>query len=151
MLLGITLWVVGIKKAGANIHHEALRTLIQAPLYFFTTTDTGVITNLFSQDLNLIDTELPEATLNTLFCVSSISFAHNSEALVNPLERLYSKLTQYSKFFQALGQAAVMLTSSAYLAIAYPLLGAVLYIVGRFYLRTSRQLRLLDLEAKSPL
>jgi ABC-type multidrug transport system fused ATPase/permease subunit len=88
MLLGITLWVVGIKKAGANIHHEALRTLIRAPLHFFTTTDTGVITNLFSQDLNLIDTELPEATLNTLFCVSSISFAHNSEALVNPLKRL---------------------------------------------------------------
>jgi hypothetical protein len=30
-----------------------------------------VVTNLFSQDLNLIDTELPDATLNTLFCVSS--------------------------------------------------------------------------------
>ena len=35
-------------------------------------TDTGVITNLFSQDLNLIDTELPEATLNTLFTVSAL-------------------------------------------------------------------------------
>ena len=44
-----------------------------------------------------------------------------------------------------------MLTSSAYLAIAYPFLGAILYVVGRFYLRTSRQLRFLDLEAKSPL
>jgi ABC-type multidrug transport system fused ATPase/permease subunit len=44
-----------------------------------------------------------------------------------------------------------MLVSSVYLAIAYPFLGAVLYAVARFYLRTSRQLRLLDLEAKSPL
>jgi ABC-type multidrug transport system fused ATPase/permease subunit len=43
---------------------------MRAPLAFFTKTDTGVVTNLFSQDLNLIDTELPEATLNTLFSVS---------------------------------------------------------------------------------
>ncbi|KAF2687109.1 P-loop containing nucleoside triphosphate hydrolase protein [Lentithecium fluviatile CBS 122367] len=122
LLLAITLWVVGIKRSGANIHQEALQTLVRAPLRFFTQTDTGVVTNLFSQDLNLIDTELPEATLNTLFCA-----------------------------FQALGQAVVMLTTSAYLAIAYPFLGGLLYIVGRFYLRTSRQLRLLDLESKSPL
>jgi hypothetical protein len=44
-----------------------------------------------------------------------------------------------------------MLTSSLYLAISYPPLAALLYVVQRFYLRTSRQLRLLDLEAKSPL
>lgn len=43
---------------------------MKAPLSFLTNTDTGVVTNLFSQDLNLIDTELPDATLNTLFCVS---------------------------------------------------------------------------------
>ncbi|KAK2485805.1 hypothetical protein H9L39_03785 [Fusarium oxysporum f. sp. albedinis] len=122
LLLGITLFIVSIKRAGANLHHDTLTTLIQAPLSFFTHTDTGVITNLFSQDLNLIDTELPDALLNTLFCV-----------------------------FQALGQAAVMPTSSAYLAISYPLLAVLLYSVQRFYLRTSRQLRLLDLEAKSPL
>ena len=50
-----------------------------------------------------------------------------------------------------MGQAAVMLTSSPYMAISYPFLGILLYIVQKFYLRTSRQLRLLDLEAKSPL
>ncbi|KAL4866786.1 hypothetical protein BDV12DRAFT_172450 [Aspergillus spectabilis] len=122
LLLGIAMYVVSVKKAGANLHQHALTTLIHAPLSFFTNTDTGVVTNLFSQDLNLIDTELPEATLNTLFCV-----------------------------FIALGQAAVMLTSSVYLAISYPILGVLLYVVQKFYLRTSRQLRLLDLEAKSPL
>jgi hypothetical protein len=42
---------------------------MRAPLAFFTSTDTGVVTNLFSQDLNLIDTELPNATLNTLYAV----------------------------------------------------------------------------------
>ncbi|KAK7192380.1 Canalicular multispecific organic anion transporter 1-like protein 2 [Paraphaeosphaeria sporulosa] len=97
LLLAITLWVFGIKRAGANLHREALQTLIRAPLRFFTKTDTGIITNLFSQDLNLIDTELPEAALNILFSI-----------------------------FQSLGQMAVMLTSSLYLAIAYPFLGAIL-------------------------
>lgn len=75
LLLGITLFIVSVKKAGAKLHHDALRTLIRAPLRFFTKTDTGVVTNLFSQDLNLIDTELPDATLNTLFCVSFLKFA----------------------------------------------------------------------------
>lgn len=70
LLLAYVLWIVGLKKAGANIHKDALRTLMQAPLRFFTKTDTGVVTNLFSQDLNLIDTELSEATLNFLFSVS---------------------------------------------------------------------------------
>jgi len=70
LLLAIALFIVAIKKAGANLHQEALTTLVRAPLRFFTSTDTGVVTNLFSQDLNLIDTELPNALLNTLFCVS---------------------------------------------------------------------------------
>ena len=70
VILGVALLIFSVKRAGASLHQEALRTLIQAPLRFFTNTDTGVVTNLFSQDLNLIDTELPESTLNTLFCVS---------------------------------------------------------------------------------
>ncbi|KAH8673178.1 putative ABC multidrug transporter [Ilyonectria robusta] len=122
LLLGIAIFIVSVRRAGASLHQDALRTLIRAPLRFFTATDTGVVTNLFSQDLNLIDTELPNALLNTLFSV-----------------------------FSALGQAAVMLTTSPYMAISYPFLCILMYIVQRFYLRTSRQLRLLDLEAKSPL
>jgi len=70
LLLGICIFIIFVKRAGANLHHDALQTLTQAPLRFFTTTDTGVLTNLFSQDLNLVDTELPSALLSTLFSVS---------------------------------------------------------------------------------
>lgn len=52
------------------MHRDALETLVKAPLSFFTSTDTGVVTNLFSQDLNLVDTELPNALLNFLYAVS---------------------------------------------------------------------------------
>ncbi|KAH9904926.1 P-loop containing nucleoside triphosphate hydrolase protein [Xylariomycetidae sp. FL2044] len=120
--LGQFIWVVAIRKSGANLHHDILRTLIRAPLRFLTTTDQGVITNLFSQDLNLVDTQLPNALLNFLF-----------------------------NFSIALGQAAVMVTSSPYIAISYPFLIALMWVIQKFYLRTSRQLRILDLEAKSPL
>jgi hypothetical protein len=72
LLLGIAVIIISVKRAGASLHKDALRTLIRAPLSFFTATDTGVVTNLFSQDLNLIDTELPNSLLNTLFSVSMV-------------------------------------------------------------------------------
>jgi ABC-type multidrug transport system fused ATPase/permease subunit len=122
VLLGVVVLISAVKRVGARMHGDALQTLIQAPLAFFTNTDTGVTTNLFSQDLNLIDTELPDATISLLVTL-----------------------------LQSIGQIAVMLMSSAYLGISYPFLALLLYVLQRFYLRTSRQLRLLDLEAKSPL
>jgi hypothetical protein len=82
LLLGIALFIVSVKRVGARIHQDSLRTLIRAPLRFFTDTDTGVVTNLFSQDLNLIDTELPNATLDTLYSVSLQHFDTNWESAV---------------------------------------------------------------------
>ncbi|ROW01307.1 hypothetical protein VMCG_05930 [Cytospora schulzeri] len=113
-------WMIGL--SGSVLHKAALHTVINAPLRFFTTTDTGVVTNYFSQDMTLIDGELPNALLNLALGAA-----------------------------MCLGMAAVIATSSPYLATCYPLLVLVLWMIQRFYLRTSRQLRLLDLEAKSPL
>ena len=41
--------------------------------------------------------------------------------------------------------------ASTYAAISFPAIIVSLYLIQKFYLRTSRQLRFLDLEAKSPL
>ncbi|KAI0129875.1 ATPase-like protein [Xylariales sp. AK1849] len=111
-----------IQTSGSRLHESALETVVSAPLKFFTSTETGVITNLFSQDMTLVDNELPVALCN--FVMDSCN---------------------------ALGMAAVIATSSPYLAITYPVIFTVLYFIQKFHLRTSRQLRLLDLEAKSPL
>lgn len=110
------------KKSGKNLHFRLLKTAIFAPLSFFHTTDSGSITNRFSQDILLIDTELPNALMNIA-------------ALV----------------FMMIGQAIIIAVASPYLAISYPVLCAILYYIQKFYLRTSRQLRLLELDAKSPL
>lgn len=111
-----------VKNTGAELHHAAITTVLRAPITFFTTTDTGIVLNLFSQDTTIIDVELPLAYLNVVLAIAA-----------------------------ALGMAIVAALGSPYLAISYPFLMALLWFIQKFYLRTSRQLRLLDLEAKSPL
>lgn len=44
-----------------------------------------------------------------------------------------------------------MAVAGRYVAIAFPIVIAILYFIQKFYLRTSRQLRLLELETKGPL
>ncbi|KAK8115981.1 ABC multidrug transporter [Apiospora sp. TS-2023a] len=114
--------ITAVNRSGAKLHLDTLITLMHAPLRFFTTTDNGQTTNLFSQDLNLIDMELPNALLNALLGV-----------------------------FEVIAGAAVIMSSAPAIAVSYPFLALLLYFVQRFYLRTSRQMRFLDLEAKSPL
>ncbi|KAG8161139.1 hypothetical protein KVR01_009403 [Diaporthe batatas] len=111
-----------VTQSGSRLHQDALTTIISAPLRFFSRTDTGTVTNLFSQDMTLIDGRLPMALSNMSLYV-----------------------------FSSLGQAAVIATSSPYLAITYPFLFGLVYVIQKFYLRTSRQMRLLDLETKGPL
>ena len=111
-----------VHTSGSRLHEQAIKTVLHAPLSFFTSTDVGVLTTLFSQDMGLLDNEMPIALTNLVMDV-----------------------------FNALGMAAVIVSSSYWLVIAYPFIFAILYFVQKFYLRTSRQLRLLDLEAKSPL
>jgi ABC-type multidrug transport system fused ATPase/permease subunit len=48
-------------------------------------------------------------------------------------------------------QAAVISATANYMAAAIPFCLVVIYFIQRFYLRTSRQLRSLDIEAKAPL
>lgn len=76
----------------------------------------------FSQDLELIDNDLPAALDQTI---------------------LYA--------LSALAEAVLVCLGSAYLAIGIPICVALLYTIQYYYLRTSRQMRLLDIEAKAPL
>lgn len=122
IVAAITVLYTIIRRSGANLHEQALTTVIDAPLRFLTTEDTGVLTNYFSQDITLIDGELPIALINMVI-----------------------------EMFGVVGMAAVIASSAPWLALTYPGIAVVLWLLQRFYLRTSRQLRLLDLEAKSPL
>jgi ATP-binding cassette subfamily C (CFTR/MRP) protein 1 len=57
----------------------------------------------------------------------------------------------YLAFVLCVAQMVLIGVASVYAAAAFPILLISLYFIQKFYLRTSRQLRFLDLEAKSPL
>jgi ATP-binding cassette, subfamily C (CFTR/MRP), member 1 len=122
VLLGYQSLVVIASKTGINLHFNLLRTVANASLVFFSTTDSGAITNRFSQDMQLVDMQLPIGVVN-LVCSVSI----------------------------AIGQIILITASSPWVGLTFPFIFTVFYFVQKFYLRTSRQLRFLDLEAKSPL
>ncbi|KAB8199402.1 P-loop containing nucleoside triphosphate hydrolase protein [Aspergillus parasiticus] len=81
-----------------------------------------ILTVRFSQDMTLVDMALPPATFLTVIGV-----------------------------LNCIGGAVMVIIGAKYLAIMVPLALIMLYCLQKFYLRTSRQLRFLDLEAKSPL
>lgn len=111
-----------VPQSGENFHYRLLKTVLAAPLTFFSTTDTGLTLNRFSQDLQLVDMDLPLSALNFV-----------------------------AAFVLCLAQIILIGVSSVYAAISFPVCFLFVYLIQKFYLRTSRQLRFLDLEAKAPL
>ncbi|KAI9150479.1 ABC multidrug transporter B [Paramyrothecium foliicola] len=114
--------VTMVPLSGKNFHWSLLKTVLNAPMSFFAVTDSGITINRFSQDLQLIDMDLPITALNT-----------------------------FATFVLCIATMILLAVSSWYTAVAFPFVIAVLWAVQRIYLRTSRQLRFMDLEAKSPL
>lgn len=53
--------------------------------------------------------------------------------------------------FMVISQAGLIASGSYYMTISLPFLLIAIFLLQRFYLRTSRQLQILDLEAKRPL
>ncbi|KAF0316332.1 ABC multidrug transporter [Colletotrichum asianum] len=119
---GLIMLRTAVRLAGTDLHHATVDTVMNSSLRFLSTTDVGKILNLFSQDMNIMDTQLPRMINNLCFCLTT-----------------------------AVGQAAVIAVSSAWLAISYPFFMLLLWVVQRIYLPTSKRLRILDLEAKTPL
>ncbi|KAK6338386.1 hypothetical protein TWF730_002449 [Orbilia blumenaviensis] len=109
------------RKSGIRFHRVLLNAVMGAPMAFISKTEVGSLVNRFTQDLGLIDRQLPIAMM---CCVSNL--------------------------FIVVAQAILISTASVYIAISFPALIFVFYMVQKYYLRTSRQLRLLDLEAKAP-
>ncbi|KAG5917423.1 hypothetical protein E4U61_002737 [Claviceps capensis] len=89
---------------------------------FLTSTNIGSTTNRFGQDLQLIDSDLPQSLDKTIL-----------------------------NFLGVVVSAVLVFTGSAYVAVSLPVCIALVFIVQKFYLRTSHQLRFLDIEAKAPL
>lgn len=135
------------RKAIVHQHHQQLRGILPRPtrrdylevsispaspgpepnnprakLSFHAAVDSGVTVNRFSQDLQLIDMELPGTALGL-----AVSAAFG------------------------IAEFIMIAVASRYIAAILPLLLLSFYLIQHFYLRTSRQIRLLDIELKAPL
>ncbi|KAK1579629.1 ABC transporter [Colletotrichum navitas] len=111
-----------INNSGTSFHSLLADTTAKAPLSFHVATDSGVTVNRFSQDLQLIDMELPSTALGLAVGVAF-----------------------------GLSEFVMISVASRYIAILLPFLILCFYAIQHFYLRTSRQIRLLDIEYKAPL
>lgn len=60
--------VVMVPMSSEVLHARLLGSVMNAPMAFFSRTDIGVTTNRFSQDMSVIDTELPFALVD--FCLN---------------------------------------------------------------------------------
>ena len=123
--LFLSLWMYMLRiipRTSSNLHASLLGTVMRAPLSFFTRTDAGSLTSRFSQDLAVVDYELPLSAIQTTFSLGFCVFTF-----------------------------VLMLLSAGEFAATMPFLAFTLWAIQKVYLRTSRQMRLLDLEAKAPL
>ncbi|KAI1862215.1 uncharacterized protein JN550_010371 [Neoarthrinium moseri] len=116
------LWVYICPRSGNNLHKSMLDAAMRAPMSFFANTETGILVNRFSQDIRLADIALPGSLINVSFQIGS-----------------------------CLVIVTMNIIAVSYFAVVLPFVCGVLYCIQSFYLRTSRQLRLLEIEANAPL
>ncbi|KAK7997810.1 hypothetical protein PG989_005850 [Apiospora arundinis] len=111
-----------ITNTALNLHWDLLKTTLAASFRFLAKTANGDILNRFSEDMQLIDMDLPTTMVN--YTSTGVS---------------------------VLAKILILAVFSQYLGISIPFFLTVLYFLQSFYLQTSRQIRLLGIEAKAPL
>jgi ATP-binding cassette subfamily C (CFTR/MRP) protein 1 len=117
-----TILVCAVPHSSAQLHKRILDSIMNAPYWFFVKTNLGSIVNRFSNDTTLIES-----------------------AGAGPI------LQALESFTMLLGSAALILAGSNYASATLPFLIVTVYLLQRFYLRTSRQLRFMELETQAPL
>uniref|UniRef100_A0A093V8Q9 Multidrug resistance-associated protein 1 n=1 Tax=Talaromyces marneffei PM1 TaxID=1077442 RepID=A0A093V8Q9_TALMA len=109
------------RKSGIQLHKVLLDAMLSSPLSLFSKSDSGQILTRFSQDIQMVDMNLP-----------------------------LQLLTMAQNLFVCVAQAGLIGSGVGWIAVSYPALIAVLVVIQRFYLKTAKQMRLLDLSEKAP-
>ncbi|OJJ72157.1 hypothetical protein ASPBRDRAFT_196270 [Aspergillus brasiliensis CBS 101740] len=120
-----TMWFTQMKlaiRSGVVLHSQLLERILGAPLSYFAETHMGVTLNRFSQDIAMVDKQLPSALANL-----------------------------NTQIFKLLMQVALIVYTQPVMLATIPPCYILVYLIQKIYLRTSRQLRFLDLDARSRL
>lgn len=111
-----------VPKSSVELHSRLLRTVMGSKLTYISHIDAGSLLNRFSQDISLISQRMPLMLMSTV-----------------------------SMFFNVLVDMGIIASGARFTPPIIVLLAIILYGIQYFYLRTSRQLRFLELETTSPL
>ncbi|THX67803.1 P-loop containing nucleoside triphosphate hydrolase protein [Aureobasidium pullulans] len=111
-----------LPRASLNLHTRQWKALMNAKFVAWVSKDVGATINRFSQDIMIIDTQLAMAFTNTTMQVCTST-----------------------------ASIILLIVATPYIGAVIPVLCAIFWAIQRVYLRTSKQLRMLDLEAKAPL
>ncbi|KAE9376652.1 ABC transporter [Stipitochalara longipes BDJ] len=117
------MWSQIIKIAphsGTVLHYSLLKSIMGAPLSFYSKSEIGTLLNRFSQDIQFVDKKLPPALGGFT-----------------------------AQTFKILMQIALLVSSQGRILVTLPFCAIIVYFVQKIYLRTSRQLRFLELESRS--
>ncbi|OAA71006.1 Vacuolar multidrug resistance efflux pump [Akanthomyces lecanii RCEF 1005] len=125
-LLGtFSYWLLYVKlapRASLELHKKLVHTVAGSTLTYLGVVNMGSVLTLFDQDAGMLSRQLPFYSMRTAYTVFSIII-----------------------------KIHIILSGAAYFVAILPLIMFVLYRLQRFYFKTSRQLRELDVEAKTPL
>ncbi|XP_050673788.1 multidrug resistance-associated protein 1 isoform X2 [Leptidea sinapis] len=118
----LTLYL-GALAAARALHSQLLSSVLHAPsIGFFDCTPTGRVLNRFSKDVDVLDNTLPMTLRGWTAC-----------------------------FFGVLGTLFVIsMSTPTFMAVVLPI-GVVYYVIQRFYVATSRQLKRLESVSRSPI
>ena len=109
-------------NASRQLHKNMLTRVMMSPMSFFDTTPVGRIVNRFGKDVDVCDNTLPES--------------------------LRAWLSTFAQFIGAI----IMIVTVIYMFIGVILpVGVLFFIVQRFYVSTSRQLKRLESISRSPI
>lgn len=110
-----------VPRYGANMHKMLVDSMLGATVPFLTAADHGVFINRVSQHMTNITQEFARCAFKIPYSTANVV------AIV-----------------------IIIASASYYALVLIPVFAVVLFILQLVYLRTSRQMRLLDLEAKTP-
>lgn len=121
--LGVLLLFNGsCTRAAIVLHGETVITITGSTLGFLSVTDAGSLLNRLSLDMEILTRRVPPALHNTAYQLLGL-----------------------------MGRLGVAVAGSVYMLIFLPVVLIVILAIQRFYLRTSRQLRQLEIESQAPI
>jgi ATP-binding cassette subfamily C (CFTR/MRP) protein 1 len=128
LFLAITLviasisFAIGCLRVARVCHNNLLKNIVRLPMWFFDTTPLGRILNRFSRDLDIIDNIIPIFMRNYIFMLFAV--------------------------FAIL--IVISVSTPWFMTTVLPVV-ILFYVVQKFYIETSRQIRRLESLTRSPI